>query len=233
MNGFEQRAAKIKQKIMDTTLSLMQHEALKKIKIADIATQAEVSQVTIYNYFGSKDTLIRESYKNYMLNTLSEFEQYGAEGHSFREIVEYTLFAQHKAQSLMASGLIEELMRKDEELYRFIEGEYQTKAFPLLIKLLEEGKRSGEVSPTLTAPIFLVYLQMFMSGIRQVMEAMMQSDDTEQFTKELTHLFFYGLCGKETEAGSVQGSAQESSRGSAQESIRGNIQGSAQGNTKS
>ena len=35
----------------------------KRIRITDIAKEANVSQVTIYNYFGSKEALLKEVLK--------------------------------------------------------------------------------------------------------------------------------------------------------------------------
>jgi AcrR family transcriptional regulator len=91
MNGFEKRANLIKEKIMKTTLDLLRTSDPKRIRIADISNMANVSQVTIYNYFGSKEALLREVFKNYVDKAIHDFEEYMNGGHSLKEKIEYIL----------------------------------------------------------------------------------------------------------------------------------------------
>lgn len=44
--------------ILNATIDIVGHTALEHITINQIKTKAKVSQVTIYNIFGSKDDLI-------------------------------------------------------------------------------------------------------------------------------------------------------------------------------
>ncbi|GGA49450.1 TetR/AcrR family transcriptional regulator [Paenibacillus physcomitrellae] len=195
-NGFEQRTAKIRTKILQTTFALLQNGPYKKLKITDIAKAAGVSQVTIYNYFGSKEVLLREAFKDRAMTSMDEFETFMEAGHSFRETMDYVLRNKQNTYSLVSSSLVEDLIAQDPEISRFIENEYKERAFPLMIRLIERGKQSGEVSSSVSLPVFIAYLQMFISNSKQLLEASKNSGDAEKFNSELTELFFYGLCGK-------------------------------------
>lgn len=54
MNGFTRRTKEKMETIEEATISLLDL-GIDNIKIADIAAKAMVSQVSIYNYYGSKD----------------------------------------------------------------------------------------------------------------------------------------------------------------------------------
>src|SRR5690606_40823795 len=53
-------------------LSLFQEYGVQKVTIAEIAKKAHVSQVTIYNYFESKDNLVYHVFKYYVDNIWEE-----------------------------------------------------------------------------------------------------------------------------------------------------------------
>lgn len=54
MNGFAKRTQTKKQAILEATTKILLEKGYSYLKIEDVAKKANVSQVTIYNYFGSK-----------------------------------------------------------------------------------------------------------------------------------------------------------------------------------
>jgi AcrR family transcriptional regulator len=60
MNGFEKRRLKKKNSILITALELFKQYGYRKVTVAEIADKASVSQVSIYNYFKSKENLKQE-----------------------------------------------------------------------------------------------------------------------------------------------------------------------------
>ncbi|MFG1735595.1 hypothetical protein PAEVO_61400 [Paenibacillus sp. GM2FR] len=196
MNGFEKRANLIKEKIMRTTLELVRTSELKRIRIADISKAAKVSQVTIYNYFGSKEELLREVFRNYFDKAIRDFEEYMSEGHSLKEKIEHIIFLEKESYSDFPPGLIKELLIDDEELARYMEEQYRNKAIPLTIQIIEEGKDSGEISPEVSTDQVLAFIQLFMNQYESILAMAQQSDDMDGFLEGIVHMFFYGVCGK-------------------------------------
>src|SRR5690625_1516025 len=72
MDGFEKRREQKKKDILKAALSLFQEYGVQKVSIAEIAKKAHVSQVTIYNYFESKDNLVYHVFKYYVDNIWEE-----------------------------------------------------------------------------------------------------------------------------------------------------------------
>jgi len=197
MNGFEKRAQLIKEKIKTTTLELLHASGPERIRIADIAKAAHVSQVTLYNYFGSKEGLLREVFKSYIDGAIRDFETYMNEGHSLKEKIEYILFQKNEVLKEFPPRLIRELLLSDQELKHYLEEQYAQKSLPLTMRMIEEGKSSGEISEQVSTESVLALMRMYMSQYELMLSMAQQSLDMEKFLDGMLHLFFYGICGKE------------------------------------
>ena len=55
MDGFERRRQNKKNSILKASLKLFKQYGYNKVSVAEIAKEASVSQVSIYNYFKSKE----------------------------------------------------------------------------------------------------------------------------------------------------------------------------------
>lgn len=204
MNGFEKRARLIKEKIMKTTLDMLRTSDLKRIRIADISKKANVSQVTIYNYFGSKEALLREVIKNYVDKSIRDFEEYMNEKHSLREKIEHIFFLEKEAYRELPPRIIKELLVEDHELARFIEELYKEKTIPLTIRIFQEGKDSGEISEDVSIENVLAFLNVYMNQYESILEMAQQSGNMNKFFNGMVHLFFYGICGKPNPSGDTE-----------------------------
>ena len=196
MNGFEKRANLIKEKIMKTTLDMLRTSDPKGIRIADISKMAKVSQVTIYNYFGSKEALLREVFKNYFDKVIRDFEEYMNEGHSLKEKIEHIIFLEKESYKDFPPGLIKDLLIEDQELSRYIEEQYRERAIPLTVRIIKEGKDSGEISEHVSIENVLAFIQLYMNQYETILEMAQKSGDMDNFLEGMVDMFFYGVCGK-------------------------------------
>ncbi|KWX76406.1 TetR family transcriptional regulator [Paenibacillus riograndensis] len=199
MNGFEKRAALIKSKIMKTTMELLKTWEIKKLRIADIAKAAGVSQVTIYNYFGSKEALISESFKDFVEESLLEFEEEMQQQKTLKERITYFIFKDKETYSTLDPALVKEIMFDDEAMYQYIQQQYDDRVMPLMVQMVEEGKASGEISQKVSMEAVLVMIQMYIKSSGEMLDSVAKHEDKNQFLDELFHIFFYGLCGREPE----------------------------------
>ncbi|MCY8046719.1 TetR/AcrR family transcriptional regulator [Bacillus haynesii] len=194
MNGFEKRALLIKEKIKKTALGMLKTWEPKRIRITDIAKEANVSQVTIYNYFGSKEALLKEVFKDYIDQSISEFEEYMNKDISVKEKIELIILQKREAnKQKFALTVIKEVMIEDSEIMDYVKRQYDEKIIPLMLQMIEEGHRTGEISPKITAESFLIFMNMIIEHSKTLGEAF---EKNRQFTEEMLHIFFYGLCGR-------------------------------------
>lgn len=66
MDGFEKRREQKKRNILEAALALFMEYGIQRVSITEIAKKANVSQVTIYTYFESKENLVRLVFKFYV-----------------------------------------------------------------------------------------------------------------------------------------------------------------------
>ncbi|MGO4900832.1 TetR/AcrR family transcriptional regulator [Bacillus sp. GM2] len=194
MNGFEKRALLIKEKIKKTALDMLKTWEPKRIRITDIAKEANVSQVTIYNYFGSKEALLKEVFKDYIDQSISDFEEYMNKDISVKEKIELMILQKREANNQkFALTVVKEVMIEDSEIMDYVKRQYDEKIIPLMLQMIEEGHRTGEISPKITAEGFLIFMNMIIEHSKTLGEAF---EKNRQFTEEMMHIFFYGLCGR-------------------------------------
>lgn len=194
MNGFEKRALLIKERIRKTTLEMLKTREPKRIRITDIAKQANVSQVTIYNYFGSKEALLNEVFKEYIDQAIGEFEEYMKKDIPVKEKIELMILQKKEANDQQfALTMVKELMIEDNEIMDYVKKQYDDKIIPLMLQMIENGHRSGEISPKVTAQGFLVFMNMMIEHSKTLGE---EYEKNRQFAEEMQHIFFYGLCGR-------------------------------------
>ena len=168
----------------------------KGIRIADISKMAKVSQVTIYNYFGSKEALLREVFKNYFDKVIRDFEEYMNEGHSLKEKIEHIIFLEKESYRDFPPGLIKDLLIEDEELSRYIEELYRERSIPLTVRIIKEGKDSGEISEHVSIENVLAFIQLYMNQYETILGMAQKSGDMDNFLEGMVDMFFYGVCGK-------------------------------------
>lgn len=197
MNGFEKRALQIKQKIKQTVLEMLGEWEPRQIRIKDIAANAEVSQVTIYNYFGSKEALLREVFKDYVAMLMEEYEGVLTGDAPLKEKIEYIIFQKSRLKLPFTPSVLKQLIEADPEINRFIRQQYEEHAIPLITDFVEKGKQRGEISEKVSVQMVLLYVGMMTEQYEKLLDLVNQSEDPEAFAEEMIHVFFYGICGSE------------------------------------
>ncbi|MGU3471416.1 TetR/AcrR family transcriptional regulator [Paenibacillus sp. D51F] len=197
MNGFEKRALQKKAQIVRSALELLRESDPSGLRIADIAQKAGVSQVTIYNYYGSKEALLREAFRAFMQDALQNFEAYLAEEHTLKEKIEYILLQKKASHRTFDTETLRKLWSQDPEMEHYVMEEYMARGTELVVKLVEDGKKAGEISSEVSTSTIVLYLQMWsqmwISRMDEVLAYAEQRGDAETFIEEMVKLFFFGI----------------------------------------
>ena len=192
MNGFERRREQKTNDILEAALSLFLKYGVKKVSVAEIAKEADVSQVTIYNYFDSKDNLIREVIVHYVNKVWDEYIELLDSDLTFPEKVKKIIFDKTLIANQINEEFFQYFMKEYAEEDNYIITFYTEDVLPRLLQMFAEGKEEGYVDRSISDEAILLYLQMFADYMRreEVAESMLP------LTEDLTKLFFYGLTGK-------------------------------------
>lgn len=195
MDGFERRREQKKQQILGAALELFMEYGIQKVSISEIAKKANVSQVTIYNYFESKHKLIHEVFIYYVDQASAQFEQTVFSDIPFPEKIKKLIFNKKEVAKQINEEFYQYLMKEYTKEENYIEKIYTEKALPYFEHLFKEGKEQGYVDPNLSDQAIIFYIQMLKDYV--------QREDVYKnilpLTEDITNIFFYGILGKRDE----------------------------------
>lgn len=192
MDGFQRRREQKKTKILKASLDLFMSNGVQKVSISEIAKKANVSQVTIYNYFESKHNLVHETILYYIDKAWEEAEQVLDSDAPFPEKIEQLLFNKTEAANNINEDFYMYFMKEYTSGVNLIEEFYQKRAIPRLIQLFNEGKEAGYVDPTLSNEAILFYIHIIQNSMQQ--EEIYKN--ILPYTEEIMKMLFYGIAGK-------------------------------------
>lgn len=178
--------------ILKSALSLYLKKGLQDTTVAEIAADAGVSKVTIFNYFGTKDNLIREVVLHYISEIYAEFHAIVHSDLSFETKLEKMMFLKSAELEHSSSEFIDEIMEEYNRTDSRIRELYEREGLELYMNLFMQGKNEGKIHDELTIEAMIVYLSIFSEGLRK--KSIYSS--VLPYTKEVMELFLYGLAGK-------------------------------------
>lgn len=189
MNGFQRRRELKKQRILQTAIELFSTRGIKAVSIAEIAEMANVSQVSIYNFFGSKEELARQAIFTLTNEQMKWFETLVTSDGSFREKFESLVSENTQITGKYSEEFRHSIPWDDCVVRDFMDEYYQNRTIPLLMQLIEQGKKEGGVDSGLSNEAILLYIDLFKP---------LMAKKTIPITvrRDLKALFFYGLFGK-------------------------------------
>lgn len=199
MNGFERRKERKKANILLAALELFSDYGVQKVSIQEIAQKAQVSQVTIYNYFGGKDQLLYESVKKFIYEKLENFQHIvDDEQLSFKTKIKLLITNKKEDLLHLNSDFLQTVIADQPDIQQMVNQFTKEHSIPLLMKLIEQGKAEGTVHPDLSFHTIMFYIEMYYQSFRSMPDIIDYSSPA-QLGEELTHMFFYGLMGNKEE----------------------------------
>jgi AcrR family transcriptional regulator len=196
MNGFDRMKEQKRQSILRVATELFKIYGFKKASINDIARKANVSQVTIYNHFGSKEGLAREVVKAIVLGILERAREIIEENRPFPEKLETIIFDKANIASQYHGELMQIAAQSDPEMRQWIESLWRGDVNKVTVELIEEGKKQGFISTRQSAESVMLYLEILRRGVFASPDLLANMEPNVELYRELNLLFVYGLVGK-------------------------------------
>ncbi|MCD7035197.1 TetR/AcrR family transcriptional regulator [Metabacillus sp. GX 13764] len=196
MNGFERRRQTKMEQIRKTAQMLFAKYGVQKVNIQEIAKQAKVSQVTIYNYFGSKEALLLDVLKHLFEEQMTLYNDLLEKDIPFHEKIEWLI--QHKMELSEAfnDDFYTYLISDQGDIKQLIIDFEANHTGPFFSKFIEQGKKAGMIQEELSFETVMFYLNMYTNEVHKHPEFFIQPGKRNQITRELLKLFFYGVAGR-------------------------------------
>ena len=196
MNGFKRRKEQKKESIRRAAIELFQTYGFKKVSLSDIASNAGVSQVTIYNHFGSKEELVHDIVKTVFQSYIEKYRAIIEEEKAFPEKLEIIVFEKTELASQYQGEWVQAVVQSYPETQQFIETTWRQEVNKLMIDFFEEGKKQGYINPELSLEAILLYLEVLRKGIFASSGLIAKTGSSEKLMRDLISLSIYGLVGK-------------------------------------
>lgn len=195
MDGFQRRREQKENAILQAALTLFMDAGVQKVSIAEIAAKANVSQVTIYKYFESKENLTQLVFKFYVDQIWEEQKKKLNSDLPFLDKIKQITFSKSDYANQFNSQFFQYFMNDYSTGKSYVEEIYTREAIPRMIALFDEGKEQGFIDQNMSNEAILVYMQMFKDYLQQKDVSL----TVLPMTEDLITLFFYGIVGKKEE----------------------------------
>lgn len=196
ISGVERNKEQKRQNILRIATELFKIYGFKKASISDIARKADVSQVTIYNHFGSKEGLAREVVKVILMEILEQAREVINQDKPFLEKLEAIIFNKANIASQYHGELMQIASQSDPELRQWIEKLWRDDVNRVTMSLIEDGKRQGYIDKQLSEQDITFYLEILRRGVFASPDLISAIDTNAEAYRKLNYLFVYGLIGK-------------------------------------
>ena len=191
IDGFKRRKEKSRENILVATKTLIEKYGLKKVGIKDIAHQADVSQVTIYNLFGSKDNLFRASLESIASYSLERFSEILKINKPSLEIMEDIFrFLLEINESYPEFNDIETLNAPQ---IKALSNSIVEKDADLFVEFVKKGKKEGYLNPNLSGEAIRIYFEFIMKGFLADTELHSRIHKDTRLLHDLLMIVFYGF----------------------------------------
>lgn len=189
MNKYEIRTNKKKNAIVESALELFKEKGFTSTSIKEIAEKAQVSQVSIYNYFGSKEALVIECARVMMKDILEQAMAILDEELSYKEKVTKVLALCKGEVNAKLNAYLSESALKDKNFIELLSDGIEALQIQLYEAFIEEGKKENVINQEIPTEIILKFISSFN-------DIEITAVDYQKEIDYLHHLYLYGLFGK-------------------------------------
>ena len=195
MDGFQRRTEQKRETIRRAAMELFKTYGFGKVSVTDIAREARVSHVTIYNYFGNKDNLVRDIIKTVMADVVEQFRELVLSEIPFLEKLDTIISSKVQAAGYY-QGELALMVRGNPELRAFLDELWEHEVNKMMQRLLEEGQAGGYISRDISLESVTLFNRIIRAGVYALDEDLHKLKGDLDLVRELNHLFIYGLVDK-------------------------------------
>ncbi|MGG3621995.1 TetR/AcrR family transcriptional regulator [Bacillus gobiensis] len=191
MNGFARRTEQKKTAIEQAVLKILKQDGLKSVSIKAISDEAGVSQVSIYNYYGSKEELIHAAIQRYVKEEFDYFERLTESDKPFKEQFQLLIKRSHETGENISSEALKDVYSKNSSTKAMVD-KYYEQLMPKISKWIQAGQSENVINPNVSIDTIMLYFNIWQNAMGQVLE-MVEEKDLPRVKLELETLILHGI----------------------------------------
>lgn len=193
MNGFEKRTEEKKKRALEAAFEMMKRDEQGNITMEDIARNSNVAKATLFKYFGSKDNLIREVFKDFLEKMIDSARKIMEENKSFEEkliaMSQSKISFLEKINQSFYLKMMEYLTEESDDGLSVMMTEYNQVNNSMMLDLFHKGRKEGKVDLKYSDEFLILYLQTILEGI----SSPHIYEKIAPYTEEWTEMLIKGL----------------------------------------
>ena len=192
MNKYDLTTEKKKTAIIQSAMSLFKEKGVTAVSMKEIASYANVSQASIYNYFGSKEAVVAECFSLVMSDTFQKADEILNKEMDYLDKLELALSLCNDSLNLSLSKHFTKEALQDQFLNKLLTENVNRGKREIYRKYIELGKNEGIIDEKIPTNIYLG----FMDAINTFGSNFEYGKELDKSIEHFHHLFLYGLIGK-------------------------------------
>ena len=192
MNQYQKTTEKKKQAIVQAALRLFKDKGFKETSIKSIAEAAEVSPVSIYNYFGSKDNLVTLCVNDLFEEITQQAEDILNSNLDFKTKLDHAFALCQEKMSQQISDYFQDKMVEDSVFSTLLTKAITAKKRDIYRAYIKLGKEEGLIAKDLSTELVLNVMDA-LNGMGNQLD---HSDNLETEVDQIHQIFLYGIFGK-------------------------------------
>ena len=192
MNQYQKTTEKKKQAIIQAALRLFKEKGFKDTSIKSIAEAAEVSPVSIYNYFGSKDNLVALCVNDLFEEVTQQAEDILNSNLDFKTKLNQAFSLCQEKMSQQISEYFQDKMVEDSVFSTLLTRAITAKKRDIYRAYIELGKEGGLIAEDLSTELILNV----MDALNGMGNQLAHSDILETEVEQIHSIFLYGIFGQ-------------------------------------
>ena len=195
MNGFERRKRNKMEQIYRASFELFSKYGFQKVSVNEIAEHAKVSPATIYNYFGTKEQLYADMFKDWLDKQLEQYEKILDSERTFPEKAKEIMLLEAKNLNVLSDQFQKASFLEAGGFMRMLEAYTELNIMQFFMKFVAVGKKEGYIRRDQTDETIMLYFNMYKNELGRHWETPHQESAARNMD-QLMELFFYGLVGE-------------------------------------
>ena len=192
MNQYQKTTEKKKQAIIQAALQLFKEKGFKETSIKSIAEVAEVSPVSIYNYFGGKDNLVALCVNDLFEEVTQQAEDILNSNLDFKTKLNQAFSLCQEKMSQQISEYFQDKLVKEPTFSTLLAKAITVKKRDIYRVYIDLGKEEGLIAEDLSTELILNVMDA-LNGMGNQLD---HSDNLETEVDQIHQIFLYGIFGK-------------------------------------
>lgn len=157
---------KKKKKILDVTYQLLKIKHISNISMEEIAQNAEVSKVTIFKYFKSKNNLMNIVIHHSLQQMISDTQNILDSDHNYEQTYNEMTALELKQINAFPKIFTDNLMTQYARDPNFFDLDTRIVHFEMLEKLFQKGRDEGKIDSQFTDEFLHLFIDIMSEGMK-------------------------------------------------------------------